>query len=112
MSLFQQELLAQLENDIFNLESQLKKRLASLSMTQSGSDRKSDNNYSDEQIEGLLRFNQRLSIVERHLLALGQTQNERMTEKVTDTNDPKIYLHEHPDFVDLRGVADERKIDL
>lgn len=91
MNTFQQELLAQLEKDIFNLESQLeklKKRLVTLSMTCSGSNRKSGDDYTAEEIEGLLRFNQCLSTLEKHLQDLGQTQNKRMMEKVATLVDP------------------------
>lgn len=87
----QRGLLAQLHHDVFYLERQLKRtnrRLIELEGSWPDADQTGVNEYTDDEIEGLLRFNQRLSVLEHYLLDLGQTQNTLMMARVTDPNDP------------------------
>lgn len=91
MTPLHRQLLAQLHHDVFSLEHQLKrtnKRLLKLERTWPDADQTSVIEYTDPEIEGLLRFNQRLSVVEHYLRTLGQAQNKRMTDRVADPDDP------------------------
>lgn len=85
MNLKQREQLASLQQAMDELElhlSQIQRKMRRLARLASPSNVKNDAEYSEAEIEGLLRFNQRLMTVEAHLHTLAETQNQWMSAQV------------------------------
>lgn len=83
----QQEVIARLNHDIFNLEHhvrQLRKRIQLLEFAEN----REQDVFTEDEIEQLILFNQRLSVLEQYLIELGQQQAQQLIQLVAAVNSP------------------------
>ncbi len=83
----QRQTLARLNDDLFNLEDyvrKLRKCMARLDFAESHEPEM----FTEDEIDQLIRFNQRLSLLEQYLIELGQQQENQLIQRVATVDSP------------------------